>query len=88
MMSSGGKEDVLVTPSLAQLAEQSKQLVLHPMLIGQELPTIERSVETIETLSRKLVEKTTRHAPSSIVEGVEPKEDAAGILRDADRTRG
>jgi nuclear pore complex protein Nup93 len=45
--------------SLTQLLEKSRQLA-HPMLIGQELPVIERGVESIEMLTRKLAEKSSK----------------------------
>lgn len=44
--------------TLAQLAEQSKQLTSH--IGGLQLPHIERGIDQIESQSRKLAAKSTK----------------------------
>jgi hypothetical protein len=79
-MMTNRKEEV-VAPYLGQLLEQSKQLA-HPMLIGQELPAIERSVENVEMLSRKLAKKSAKQV--SIIDST--SEDAK--MRESDKIKG
>ena len=75
-----GRKEELSNSSLAQLLEQSRQLT-HHMVLGQELPAIERDVESIEVLSRRLAEKSAKQ-----VSLLADTEDIK--LRDYDKTKG